>query len=60
MEYADLIGKTVEEARTLRPGYRIRVGRIDGEPCICTRDYRLDRINVHLENNVIVKVTGVG
>ena len=36
-------------------GFRLRQTNINGIPQICTRDYRLDRINVHVIDETIVK-----
>lgn len=38
---------------------RVRVVKIDGEPCIITADFRTDRINVEVENDIITEVDGI-
>jgi len=58
--YDDLIGLTIDEAKAARPGNAIRVVMKDGEHYMVTMDYRMDRINVHIEDGKIVYVTGRG
>lgn len=41
-------------------GYTLRVVRLDGLPCIGTRDFRRDRVNVAVQDGVVVEVTGIG
>ncbi len=36
-------------------GFRVRQTKINGIAQLCTRDYRLDRINVETRNNIVVK-----
>ena len=52
-----LIGKTQEEAKKLclSNGFIYAPSKIDGRAIIVTRDYRLDRIYVDVENNFITK-----
>jgi hypothetical protein len=54
-----VVGKTVEEAEALckSAGMRLRVTRTDGVAHIVTRDYRTDRVNVHLEQGKVVNAT---
>ncbi len=54
-----LIGKTREEAEQIT-SLRVRPTRVDGQPTVCTRDYRLDRINVETLDGIITKVTNFG
>lgn len=56
-----LIDKTLEEATNIitNNGYRLRIVKKDGVPFVITRDYRLDRINLELENDKVVK-TSIG
>jgi hypothetical protein len=54
-----LIGLTdgqAEEA-TEEAGFTYRVVSIDGEPLAVTLDYRTDRVNVSLEDDVVVEAT---
>ena len=48
-----LIGKTYEEAQELCDGYRLRVTNKDGVAYVVTCDFRLDRINVELDNGIV-------
>ncbi|MDQ4121694.1 MAG: hypothetical protein M3209_09640 [Acidobacteriota bacterium] len=41
-------------------GYAMRITRKNGDVCIVTRDYRLDRINVAVENGKVAGVLSVG
>ena len=56
------IGKTPKQADAIakKVGMIIRATCIDGEPLMGTCDYRLDRINVVIENNIITAVSGIG
>lgn len=42
------------QAKAEAAGYTVRVAVVDGEPRALTMDYRPDRINVELENGVVV------
>lgn len=35
---------------------KMRAAVVDGEPRMVTMDYREDRINVELKNNVVIKI----
>ena len=50
-----LIGKTYEEAQELCDGYRLRVTNKDGVAYVVTCDLRLDRINLELLDDKIVR-----
>lgn len=56
------IGMAVPEARDFfkANGYTVRVTRQDGENHIGTRDFRTDRVNVHVESGRVVAISGVG
>jgi len=58
----DLIGQTLKAASDFVAdfGYILRVIQKNGSPCVLTRDYRLDRINVAIENDEITKVFNIG
>ncbi len=59
--YDYLIGNTLEQARMLiTDAFSVRPVRVDGQACIVTQDYRLDRINVEIENGVITKIRNLG
>lgn len=57
-----LLNRTYEDATELakQHGYRIRVIKKDGQSFACTCDYITTRINVHIENNRISHVDGLG
>lgn len=52
-----LIGKTEDEARNIifNNGYHYRVTIKDGNYYVMTRDYRVDRINLVIKDNLIIK-----
>jgi len=52
----DVIGKTYLEAVNLCAdgGYVIRVAAEDGEQYMLTMDLQLDRVNVRIENGIVV------
>jgi hypothetical protein len=58
----DLIGLSVTEAKAVlaKRDMILRVVKRDGRPCIGTRDVRPNRVNVIVDNNVIVGTTGRG
>lgn len=53
----DLIGKTTEEARELctKNNLKFRVTLEDGKAYIITMDLHGDRVNVHVENGIVIK-----
>ena len=61
-----LKGLTIKEAQTKMediPHFRlmyIRVTRNNNIPMICTMDYVKDRLNVHIVDNKITDIIGVG
>jgi hypothetical protein len=56
----ELPGLTVEEASALFPDYSFRVTRNNGNACICTQDYKIDRVNVHIRDKIITEVAHFG
>lgn len=58
-DFSELIGLTPTEGEALVEG-SIRATVIDGRPQVGTRDYRVDRINVALQDGLIVSVSGRG
>lgn len=52
----DFIGLTKDEALNLckERNLRSRITMENGQSFIVTMDYRLDRINFHIENNIVV------
>jgi hypothetical protein len=61
-DFTQYIGLTLKELEPIlkKDGKIFRVVSVDGIPCIVTRDYRTDRLNVILKNNVISSVSGWG
>lgn len=60
-EFGHLVGIPLEKGNdNIDPSFSIRVTKIDGQPCVVTHDFRLDRINVEIENGIITNVTGLG
>lgn len=55
-----LKNKSIEEAKKLLPDMTFRVTRLNGNPTLCTRDVRSNRINVELLQGLIVNVTNIG
>jgi hypothetical protein len=60
--FDQLIGKTIPEAEALLSlaDMVLRKAKVDGEWMMGTCDYRLDRVNVIIENDVITEIQGVG
>lgn len=56
------VGKTLSEARLAlgKLGYTIRVMKEDGQHKIGTCDFRMDRINVTVENGKVTEVGSIG
>lgn len=54
-----LIGKTLDEARNLTNEKELahRVRSIDGKGCIGTCDFKPARLNYHIENNIVTRIT---
>lgn len=58
----DVIGLEESKARKYcsKNGWHMRVVKRDGNYTVCTRDYRTDRLNVIVENDVVSDIQGVG
>lgn len=56
---AKLIGLTVEEAKKIVP-YEIRVTKENGKSYMVTMDFKTNRVNVEINNDLITEVTGIG
>ena len=56
---AALVGLSEAAAQTkaAASGYEVRIAMVDGEPRALTMDYRTDRINLELEDGVVVRAT---
>jgi hypothetical protein len=55
-----LVGLSLEDAKTIYKDYRIRVRTNDGSPLMGTCDFLPTRINVSVEKGIITKVEGLG
>lgn len=55
----NVVGMLFEEATDYctRNGYQLRRTRVDGQALMCTRDYKLSRVNVEMEYGKIVRAT---
>lgn len=53
--YDDLIGKTFKEAMVLYPDMQLIVVKEDGLNYAITMDFRFDRLNLDLEDGLIIK-----
>ncbi|WEU67375.1 hypothetical protein [Xanthomonas phage JGB6] len=55
----DITGKTLKEAVEIveAAGGTVRVTSRDGEHYVSTRDYRVDRVNVHLVGGLVTRHT---
>lgn len=58
MKLNKLIGMTLEEALVYAEENNIksRVVSVDGESRIVTSDFRIDRVNLTIENNIVTKL----
>ena len=54
----NLVGLTLESAREELKDKDYRVVKIDGVGMMITCDFRSDRVNLEVENNIIVRVYG--
>ncbi|MFY9207481.1 MAG: hypothetical protein WAO33_00035 [Candidatus Nanopelagicales bacterium] len=52
-------GMTLEDASTLieAAGYMWRVGSIDGQEQVVTMDYRIDRLTLSTQDNIVIDAT---
>ncbi len=61
MDTQHLIGLTLEQARRLVVVPRvIRASVVDGKPVSVSKEHKPSRINVEVNNGVIVSILGVG
>jgi thermostable 8-oxoguanine DNA glycosylase len=64
INYLEMILKhrpVTEVEETLKSmGYRFRIVKSDGHHFIVTRDYVTNRVNVEVENGIVVKIKGLG
>jgi hypothetical protein len=54
----NLIGLTLELAKKKLKNKNYRIVRIDGVGMIVTCDFRPERVNLEIENNIVVRVYG--
>lgn len=61
-EDLNLVGLKEKKAKKLsnKAGWHLRVTIRDGYPIVITRDYRVDRINISVENEIVIEVFGIG
>jgi hypothetical protein len=61
-DFAEVIGLDEVDAKRAftEAGWSMRVTRRDGQGCVCTRDYRLDRVNVEVTAGVVTAVRSIG
>ena len=61
-DVATLVGMTLADAEAWAGsrGLTIRPVKIDGEDLAVTKDYREDRINVEVNNGIVIAVQGIG
>jgi len=55
----DLIGRSEEEVKNILTKREInfRISSRDGSYYILTQDYRINRLNLHIENGIVIKIT---
>lgn len=58
-DYDYLIGRTESEAYELAQdaGFKVRIASRNQIPSVLTRDYIVDRINLHIQNNLVTCIT---
>ncbi len=54
----ELIGLTLEAASAKLKDREYRIVKIDGKGMMITRDYHPERLNLEIENDIIVNVYG--
>jgi hypothetical protein len=61
-DFDDVVGMEVSAAESALAelGYEMRIVRLDGDDLAVTMDYREDRVNVEVEDDVVVAVQGIG
>jgi len=57
-----VIGLDVDEAERVAAdaGWVLRVARLDGEDLALTMDFRTDRVNVAVEDDIVTEVLSIG
>jgi hypothetical protein len=61
-DFADLIGLTLEDAESVlkTKDMVIRPTQEDGEHLCGTADFRMDRVNVAIKNNIVTSIICIG
>ena len=60
-ENIDLKAKLEKLQNETYSDFTVRITEIDGESCVCTADFRPNRINVAVDKNrVITRIIGIG
>jgi hypothetical protein len=62
-DYSAMVGMTLEQAQNhaISLGLRtVRVTSYNGQPMLGTADFRLDRLNVGVDNDLVTSVGGLG
>lgn len=54
----ELIGLTLEAAKEKLKDKEYRIVKIDGKGMVVTCDFHLDRLNLEIENEIIINVYG--
>jgi len=52
-----LVGQPLEYVRVVcsQAGFKTRLVVVDGDPKICTRDHRIERINLHVAQGLVTQ-----
>jgi len=61
-KYKDIVGLSLEAAREKleSQGMKLRVMKLDGEGCIGTCDFDLQRVNVEVQDEKIAGIRSIG
>lgn len=60
-KFGKILGKTLDKANHLmNPSWSVRQISVDGKIGLVRQDYQANRINVHVENGLVVKIDGIG
>ena len=62
-DYSAMVGMTLEQAQNHAIGLGLRTVRVttyNGQPMLGTADFRLDRLNVSVTNDLVTSVSGLG
>jgi hypothetical protein len=62
-DYSAMVGMTLEQAQNHATGLGLRTVRVtqyNGQAMLGTADFRLDRLNVSVTNDIVSSVSGLG